>query len=339
MDSKVGPAQDRHMSTSLLRRTLCNFGLAALAFHATIAPVHAQSQDWPTKPVKIVVPFAAGGSIDSISRLVATGLQAQLGQPVTVENKAGEGALIGAEFVARAASDGYTLLVTSAAMFNSPILYGRTPYDWQKDFTFITTFSVQPLVLLVKPTMPARTMTAFLAQARKERMTMGTAGEGLLPHLAGLLLEQRTGVRFEAAHYRLGSGGLVDLMAGQIQFQFEPISTALPLLRDGKLRALAVTSLQRSPALPDVPTIAETVQGYEAITVLGLAGPASLPAPVEARVGAAVKSLLDDPIVQRRFDERGAQPRFSTPEAFLELMREQADIWIPVIRKANLKVE
>lgn len=324
------------MRPSLFRRTLC--ALALLAF-----PVQAQAQpsDWPSKPIKIVVPFVAGGSVDAISRLLAAGLKAEFGQAVDVENITGVGALTGTEFVARAAPDGYTLLVTSAALVNSPVLYGRTPYDWRKDFTFITTFASQPFVLLVKPTMPARTMQAFIAHARKDngRMTMGTTGEGLLPHLAGLLIEQRTGVRFEAAHYRASASGLVDLMSDQTQFQIDAISTALSFIRDGRLRALAVTSQQRSPALKDVPTIAETLPGYEAINVLGLAGPANLPAAVQAKIGAAVKSVLEDPIVVRRFDERGTEPRYTTPEAFRELMRELADTWTPVIRKANLKLE
>lgn len=325
------------MRNSLLRRALGGV-LCGLALQFA-TPV--QAQDWPAKPVKIVVPFVAGGSVDGIARLLAAGLQAELGQPVTVDNMVGEGALTGSEFVARAKPDGYTLLMTSASLANSPVLYDRMVYDWQKDFTFIAAVASQPFVLLVKPTMPARTITAFVAQARKDngRMTMGTAGEGLLPHLAGLLLEQRTGVRFEAAHYRASAPGLVDLMSGETQFQFEAISTALPFLRDGRLRALAVTSPQRSPALPDVPTIAEIIPDYEAINLLGLAGPANLSGPVEARLSAAVKSILADPIVVRRLDERGTEAHFATPETFLEAMRKLADTWIPVIRKANLRLE
>jgi tripartite-type tricarboxylate transporter receptor subunit TctC len=313
-------------------RVLC--ALALLAF-----PV--QAQDWPTKPVKLVTPFPTGGSVDGIARIVAAQLKNQLGQPVDVENMTGAGALTGAEFVARATPDGYTLLVTSAALANSPLLYGRNAYDWQKDFDFITSISVQPLVLLVKPTMPARTMTAFIAQARKDngRMVMGTSGEGLIAHLAGLLLEQRAGVRFEAAHYRSGAPAMIDLMSDQTQFQFEPISTALPMIRDGRLRALAVTSLMRSPALPDVPTVAETLPGFEAINLLGLAGPANLPDPVEGKISAAVKSLLEDPIVLRRFEGLGTEARFLLPEDFQALMRRQAELWATVIRKANLKLE
>ena len=320
------------MRASLFLRVLC--GLAFLA-------LPANAQDWPTKPVKIVAPFAAGGNVDVTARIVAARLQVELGQPVVVENKTGAGAMIGSEFVARSAPDGYTLLMTSASLTNSPALFGRAPYDWQKDFTFVTAVSFQPLVLVVNPSMPARTMTEFLEQARKEggKMTMGTAGAGSFTHLAGLLAEQRTGVAFEPVHYRGTAPGLVDLMAGQIQFQFEPIATALPLLKDGKLRALAVTSLQRAPALPDVPTLAETIPGYEAINLLGLIAPANLPAPVLAKLSASMKTVLQDQAVIRRFDELGTEARFTTPEAFFEIMRTQAETWIPVIRKANLKLE
>ena len=320
------------MRASLFLRVLC--GLAFLA-------LPANAQDWPTKPVKIVAPFAAGGNVDVTARIVAARLQVELGQPVVVENKTGAGAMIGSEFVARSAPDGYTLLMTSASLTNSPALFGRAPYDWQKDFTFVTAVSFQPLVLVVNPSMPAKTMAEFLERARKEggKMTMGTAGAGSFTHLAGLLAEQRTGVAFEAVHYRGTAPGLVDLMAGQIQFQFEPIATALPLLKDGKLRALAVTSLQRAPALPDVPTLAETIPGYEAINLLGLIAPANLPAPVLAKLSSSMKTVLQDPAVIRRFDELGTEARFTTPQAFFEIMRTQAETWIPVIRKANLKLE
>lgn len=333
------------MSTSLLRlarRALArglSCGLAILAFQAIAAP--AGAQDWPTRPVKLVTPFPTGGSVDGIARIVAEQLKNLLGQPVVVENMTGVGALTGSEFVARAAPDGYTLLMAAPSLANSPLLYGRNAYDWQTDFTFITSISVQPLVLLVKPTMPARTLTAFIAQARKEngRMVMGTAGEGLVGHLAGLLLEQRAGVRFEAAHYHSGSPAMIDLMSDQIQFQFEPISTALPMVRDGKLRALAVTSLMRSPALPDVPAVAETLPGFEAVNLLGLVGPANLPGPVVEKLSVAAKSLLEDPVVQRRFEGLGTEVRFTMPEDYRALLGRQAALWAQVIRKANLRLE
>ncbi|CAN5892852.1 tripartite tricarboxylate transporter substrate binding protein [soil metagenome] len=315
---------------------------ALLAAVLLVAPATVWGQAWPPQPVKIVAPFAAGGNVDVTARIVAEQLQPLLGQPVIVENKTGAGSMIGSEAVARAAPDGYTLLMTSASLTNSPALFGRYPYDWQKDFAFITAVSFQPLVLVVNPSMPAKDFAAFIDLARRDpgKITMGTAGAGSFPHLAGLLLEQRTGVRFESVHYRGTAPGLADLMAGQISFQLEPIATALPLIRDGRLRALAVTSLVRAPTLPDVPTVAQSgVADYEAINLLGLIAPAAVPAPVIDRLSQAMKQVLEDPKVVQRFAELGTEARFTTPQAFFEIMRRQADTWIPVIRVANIKLE
>jgi tripartite-type tricarboxylate transporter receptor subunit TctC len=302
----------------------------------------AWGQTWPSKPVKIVAPFAAGGNVDVTARIVAEHLQPLLSQPVIVENKTGAGSMIGSEAVARSAPDGYTLLMTSASLTNSPALFGRYPYDWQKDFAFVTAVSFQPLVLLVNPKAPEQDFAAFLETARREpgKLTMGTAGAGSFTHLAGLLLEQRAGLRFESVHYRGTAPGLNDLMAGQISFQFEPIATALPLINDGRLKALAVTSLERAPTLPNVPTVAESgVPGYEAINLLGLIAPAGTPAAVIDRLSGAMKQVLGNPAVIKRFADLGTEARFTAPQAFFEIMRTQADTWIPVIRKANIKLE
>lgn len=315
--------------------------LAAFAV-ASIGPTLASAQSWPTKPVKIVAPFAAGGNVDVTARIVAEHLQPLLGQPVVVENKTGAGAMIGSEMVARSAPDGYTLLMTSASLTNSPALFGRYPYDWQKDFAFITAVSFQPMVVLVNPSMQAKDFREFLEMARRDpgKFTMGTAGAGSFTHLAGLLLEQRAGVKFEAVHYRGTAPGLADLMAGQITFQFEPIATALPMIMDGRLKALAVTSLERTSTLSNVPTISESgVPGYASINLLGLIGPAGLPAPVIEKLSVAMKTVLTDPKVIERFARLGTEARFTTPSAFFEIMRAQAEMWIPVIRKANIRLE
>jgi tripartite-type tricarboxylate transporter receptor subunit TctC len=310
------------------------------ASRATLGKAWAES--WPTKPVKIVAPFAAGGNVDLTARIVAERLQPLLGQPVIVENKTGAGAMIGAEAVAHAAPDGYTLLLTSAALVLSPALFNRYPYDWQKDFAFITAVQFQPLALTVSAKAPYKTFAEFLELARREpgKLAMGTAGAGSFTHLAGLLLEQRAGVRFEAVHYRGTSAAVADLMGGQISFQFEPISTAIPLIADGRTRALAITSLERSPLLPQVPTIAESgVPGYDAINLLALMAPAGVPAEIIDRLGKAMKQVLEDPTVVKRFVETGAEARYTTPQAIVDIMRTQADTWIPVIKGANLKLE
>jgi tripartite-type tricarboxylate transporter receptor subunit TctC len=314
--------------------------MAAILLVAGAAP--ALAQEWPTRPIKIIAPFAAGGNLDVVARIVAERLQPVLGQPVIVENKTGAGSIIGSEAVAHAAPDGYTLLITSLGLTTSPVLLNRTPYDWQKDFAFITALSVQPQVVLVNSKNPAKDFKEFLEMARKEpgNFTMGTAGAGSLSHLSGVLLEQRAGVKFEAVHYRGTAASLADLMAGQIVFQFEATATALPMVNDNRLKALAVTSLERAASLPNVPAIAESgVPGYEAINLLGLAGPANLPKPVIDRLSAAMKLVLTDPKVVARFSDLGTDARFTTPDAFFQMMKAQADTWIPVIRKAQIKLE
>ena len=304
----------------------------------------AVAQEWPTKPIKIIAPFAAGGNLDVVARIVAERLQPILGQPVIVENKTGAGSIIGSEAVAHAAPDGYTLLVTSLGLTTSPVLLNRTPYDWQKDFAFITAVSVQPQVVLVNPKNPAKDFKEFLEMARKEpgNFTMGTAGAGSLSHLSGLLLEQLGGVKFEAVHYPR-HGGQPRRPGGRPRSSFtgfEATATALPMVYDNRLKALAVTSLERAASLPNVPTIAESgVPGYEAINLLGLAGPANLPKPVMDRLSAAMKLVLTDPKVVARFSELGTDARFTTPDAFFQMMNAQADTWIPVIRKAQIKLE
>jgi tripartite-type tricarboxylate transporter receptor subunit TctC len=312
------------------------------AMLAVVFAMPAAAQEWPTRPIKIVVPFAAGGNVDVTTRIVGESLHALLGQPIVAENKTGAGSMIGSEAVAHSAPDGYTLLMTSASLINSPTLFNRTPYDWKKDFTFITAVSFQPLVVLVNPSNPAKDFASFLDAAKQApgKLTMGTAGAGSFTHLAGMLLEQRTGVKFEAVHYRGTAPSLADLMANQISFQFEPIATALPMVNDKRLKPLAVTSLERAASLPNVPTIAESgVPGYEAINLLGLIGPADLPAPVVEKLSAAMKTVLNDPKVIAKFAELGTDARFTTPQAFYEIMHVQADTWIPVIRAANLKLE
>jgi tripartite-type tricarboxylate transporter receptor subunit TctC len=206
----------------------------------------------------------------------------------------------------------------------------------------ITTVQFQPLVVLVNQSNPAKDFKAFLETAKREpgRIAMGTAGAGSYTHLAGLLLEQQAGVKFEAVHYRGTASSVVDLMANQIAFQFEPIATAQPLVNDGRLKALAVTSRERAPSLPNVPTIAESgVPGYEAINLLGLMGPAGIPAPVIEKLSAAMKKVLSDPQVVKKSIDLGAEARFSSPQAFFEIMRGQAETLIPVIRAANLKLQ
>ncbi len=245
----------------------------------------AWAQAWPTKPIKIIAPFAPGGGVDIAARLVGAKLQELLGQPVVVENKPGGGAMIGAEIVAKAAPDGYTLLLTSNSLVNSPTLFGRAPFDWRKDFAFITTILEQPMVLEVNLDVPAKSVAELVALTKKDgaRFSFGTSGAGSVNHLAAEWLAQLTGAKWEVVHYKGAAPANADLIAGTIQVQFDQIGAALPFLRAGKVRPLAVTYLERSKLLPDVPSMAELgFAGFEAVTLFGLIAPARTPPEVIA---------------------------------------------------------
>ena len=296
----------------------------------------------PTKPIRLIAPFAPGGGVDIAARLVGAKLQDILGQPVLVENKPGGGAMIGAEIVAKAPPDGYTLLLTSNSLVNSPTLFGRAPFDWRKDFAFITTILEQPMVLEVNLEVPAKSVTELVALAKRDgsKFSFGTSGAGSINHLAGEWLAQITGARWEMVHYKGAAPANADLMGGQIQIQFDQIGAALPVLRSGKVRPLAVTYLQRSKLLPDVPTMAEAgFPGFEAVTLFGLIAPAKTPPDVIATLSKAMEKVLTDPAVIARFAEMGGDAKFSTPEGLRDALTKQAETWTPVIRKANIKLE
>ena len=315
-----------------------------LALFALALPASAQTSatTWPTKPIRIIAPFAPGGGVDIAARIVAEKLQGILGQPVLVENKPGAGAMIGAEIVAKAAPDGYTLLLTSNSLVNSPLLFGKAPFDWRKDFAFITTILEQPMVLEVNPNVPAKTVAEFVALAKADpaKISMGTSGPGSINHLAGEWLMQLTGAKWEMVHYKGAAPANADLLSGTIQAQFDQLGPALPVLRAGKLRPLAVTSLQRSPSLPDVPTFVEVgFPGFEAITLFGLIAPARTPPEIIAILSAAMEKILKDPTVVERFATAGGDAKFSTPEGLRQALTKQSETWTPVIQKANIKLE
>ena len=311
-----------------------------VAFCALALPAWAQA--WPTRPIRLIAPFAPGGGVDIAARLVGAKLQDILGQPVLVENRPGGGAMIGAEIVAKAPPDGYTLLLTSNSLVNSPTLFGRAPFDWRKDFAFITTILEQPMVLEVNLEVPAKSVAELVALARRDdsRFSFGTSGAGSINHLAAEWLAQLTGAKWEMVHYKGAAPANVDLMGGQVQIQFDQIGAALPVLRSGKVRPLAVTYLQRAKLLPDVPTMAEAgYPGFEAVTLFGLIAPARTPPDVIAILSKAMEKVLTDSAVVARFAEMGGDAKFSTPDGLRDALVKQAETWTPVIRKANIKLE
>jgi len=316
--------------------------LVSLVIAVCVFAFPAWAQAWPTKPIRIIAPFAPGGGVDIAARLVGAKLQDILGQPVLVENKPGGGAMIGAEIVAKAPPDGYTLLLTSNSLVNSPTLFGRAPFDWRKDFAFVTTILEQPMVLEVNLDTPAKSVAELVALAKRDgsKLSFGTSGAGSINHLAGEWLAQITGAKWEMVHYKGAAPANADLMGGQVQIQFDQIGAALPVLRSGKVRPLAVTYLQRSRLLPEVPTMVEAgFPGFEAVTLFGLIAPAKTPVDVIATLGKAMEKVLTDPAVVARFAEMGGDAKFSTSDGLRDALAKQADTWTPVIRKANIKLE
>jgi len=324
-----------------MRRRFLTAMIAAIAAGFLPSAASAQSS-YPNRPIRLVAPFAPRGGVDIAARIVAEKLQPILGQPIVVENRGGAGAMIGSDMVAKAAPDGYTLLLTSNSLVNSPILFGRAPYDWRKDFAFITTILTQPMALVVHPSVQANTIAEFIALAKRDgaKLSMATSSAGTINHLAGELMMRRIDTRWEVVHYKGAAPANVDLLAGTVQFQFDQVASALPLVRTNRLKPLAVTTLTRSPLLPDVPTLDESgLKGFEAVTLFGLIAPAGTPADVIAKLSAAMEKVLGDPAVIERFNTLGAQARFSTPDGLRDALAKQADTWGPIIREANIKLE
>ncbi|MDW8315984.1 MAG: tripartite tricarboxylate transporter substrate-binding protein [Rhodovarius sp.] len=284
------------------------------------------------RPLRIIVPFAAGGIIDVMARILAEPLAQRLGQPVVVENQPGAGSVIGARSVARSAADGLTLLVSGAAHAVIPALYPDAGVDPVRDFTPIALLGQQPFVLAVHPSNPARDVPGLLGWLRAQggAARFATTGIGAASHLAGELLKKLAGVDFEVITYRGTPAAVTDLVAGRVDFMLDSQTLLAPLAADGRVRALAVTSAARSATLPDLPTLAEAggLAGYDASSWQAMYGPAGLPAPLVERLRQALAQVLEEPAVQERMARSGLQPLRGDLAAFLAA--EQAR-WLPIL--------
>lgn len=317
--------------------------LALTALLAAPAAGPAAAQAWPDKSVRLVVPYPPGGNVDSAARIVAAKLQEAFGQPFVVENKPGAGGMIAGETVARAAPDGYTLFVAAnGPLVFSPVIFGRTPYTWSKDFEPISSISFTPLILQVNAAVPAQTVAEFFELAKKSNppLLMASPGAGTTNHLASELLEKLSGAKWTTVHYKGNAPATTDVIAGRVQFNFDQITVALPYVKDGKTRALAVTSAERVPQLPDVPTLREAgFADFEATTFTGLLAPAKTPAPVIDALHAALAKILKDPEVISRFAAMGSQAKAMTPAEFTAYIRKVDEQWTPIIKDANIKAQ
>src|SRR5687768_4986770 len=326
------PSPDR--GESMIRIFLA---AAALCAGASFA------QSSPSKPIRMIVPFAPGGNVDINARTVGPGLGQVLGQQIIVENRAGAGGIIGADAVAKSPPDGYTLLMASSSiMTNGPALYPKLPYDIVRDFAPVGRVAVVPLVIIVHPSLPAKTTKELVAAANAQggKLLVANAGVGTTNHLIAELFMIRTGTRMTLIPYKGSAPALTDLVAGHVYGHVDQISSALPYIQGGRIRAIAVTTAKRAGALPEVPTLAESgVPGFDASTVTALLAPSRTPRDVVVRLNAALNQVIAQPAVKERFASVGAEVQPSTSEELAAWIKEDLARWVKVVKQAGIKVE
>lgn len=301
------------------------------------------AQDWPSKPIKLVVPYPPGGNVDSAARIVAAELQKDLKQTVIVENKAGAGGMLAGESVAKADPDGYTLFLTAnGPLLYSPAIYNRPLYHWQKNFVPISSISFTPLVLQVHPSLPAKTAAELiaLAKAKPNSLNMASPGAGTTNHLLSEMLQRKTGAKWTTIHYKGNAPATNDLLGGQVQFNLDQVSVAQGFIKDGRTRAVGVFAPKRVPWLPDVPTLAEQgINGVEGQTFTGVLAPAGTPPAVVTRLSTAMRKALDETSVKAKFFAAGAETRWMSPQDFSSYLAKEEATWMPIIKSANITAE
>ena len=288
----------------------------AVGFFLALMTSMLWAQSWPTKPVRMIIAFPPGGPTDLVSRVLAQKLSEQLGQQVIVDNKPGAGGNIAAELAARAAPDGYTIFYNTSAIVIGPALYGKVNYDTLKDFAPVLLTASVPMVLVVNPQLPARSVKEFvdLAKTRSGALNYSSSGTGTITHLASAMMSTQTGIQTQHIPYKGSAPGLVDLASGQTQFMIDTINTVLPYVRDNRLRGLAVTSAKRSPLLPDLPTLAEAgISGFEAAAWQGIVVPTGTPNEIVQKLNAEVNKALMHPDIRSRLAAQGADILGGTP--------------------------
>jgi tripartite-type tricarboxylate transporter receptor subunit TctC len=318
-------------------------GWAWLAVCLVWAAGAAAAEPFPSHPMRIVVPFAAGGAVDVLARIAGQQLGAALGQPVVIENRTGAGGNIGGDAVAKAAPDGYTMLLATTGLLTvNPTIYHAMPFSPSRDLAPVARLATVPNLMVINPDLPVHTVAEFIAyaKARPGKVFFGSPGSGTGIHLSGELFNLMAGVEMVHAPYRGSAPALADLMAGQIQVMFDNMPSALPLARSGRLRALAVTTAKRAPALPDVPTLAESgLPGYETSAWFGILVPAATPPEIVATLGQALDRVIRLPDVEQRLAELGAEPTPDTPAEFAAFIAAETTKWSKLARDAHVTVE
>jgi tripartite-type tricarboxylate transporter receptor subunit TctC len=315
--------------------------LAAGAAALPTLPRIAAALDYPSRPVHLVVTFPAGGPADITARLLGQWLSERLGRPFVIENRPGAGGTVGTEVVVRALPDGYTLLLASTSHAINATMYDNLSFNFVRDIVPVASITRMPLVMEVNPSFPAKTVPEFIAYAKANpgKINMASAGIGSTTHVAGELFKAMTGVSMAHVPYRGTAPVITDLLGGQVQVYFDPITGSVGYIRAGKLRALAVTTATRSDALPDIPTMGEFVPGYEATQWFGIGAPNKTPAEIIEKLNKEINSGLADPAVKARLADLGGTSLSSSPAEFGKLIADETEKWGKVIRAANIKPE
>jgi tripartite-type tricarboxylate transporter receptor subunit TctC len=321
----------------LLRRQFLH--LAAGAAVLPTASRIAIAQNYPTRPVRIIVPVPPGGALDILARLMGQWLSEQLGQPFVIENRPGAATNIGVEVVVRAPADGYTLLLIPGSVAANATLYKNLNFNFIRDIVPIAMISRLPLVMEVNLSVPARTVPEFIAYAKTNpgKISMASSGNGTPQHISGELFKTMTGVDMLHVPYRGGAPALTDLIGGQVQVMFSPLPESIGTIRAGNVRALAVTTATRSEALPDVPTVGEFVPGFEASTWQGIGAPKNTSAEIVDRLNKEINAALADPKIKARLADLGSMPTPMSPAGFEKLIVTETEKWGNVIRASNIK--
>ncbi|CAB3658167.1 Argininosuccinate lyase [Achromobacter insolitus] len=319
-----------------MKRILQSLALSWAAMSATLV----MAAPYPDKPIRMIVPAAAGGAADTLARMIGRGLTEKFGQPVVIENKPGAAAIVGMSAIAKSPADGYTLGMTfSGAMSINPSLYQQLPYDPVKDFAPITIVAVSPLVIAVSPKLGPKSLSEFLALAKKEpgKLTFGSAGTGSTQHLSMELLKSTAGVDMLHVPYKGSSAALVDVQSGLISAVSDNAITLVPLIQSGQLVPLAVETAKRIQSLPQVPTVAESgYPGFQAAGWYGLLAPAGTPQPIVAQLNAALREMVGKPDFTQWLQQQGMEPQTDTPEGFGRYIGQEKDKWAQVIKAAKV---
>lgn len=307
--------------------------------YLSVATGAERAPAYPTKPIRLILPFAPGGGADLTGRLVAPDLTERLGQPVVIDNRPASGGIVGAEIAARAAPDGYTLLIATSSVAANPSIYKKLPYDIVKDFAPITLAVNSPLVVVVHPSLPVKTMQELIAYARANprKLNYGSSGAGGSPHIAGEMLKSMAGIEIEHVIYKGIGPALTALLGNEIQLTFSNLFVAQPHINAGRMRALAITSAERSKVRPEWPTVAESgLPGYQTGLWFGFMAPAATPNPIVRRLNQELVAILTKPEILNNIRAQGGDVVASTPEAFAKILREEIARYAKVIRAAGI---